>query len=162
VSESICDAEVVIACCGNPLFGDNGFATSLVPVLKQKLNGATRLKVVDFGRGYFLFGILECKKLVLVDSIEFGGAPGELKKLSIDDVDENRYADHQGWQTSTPLNDLKERCDVTIIACQPKSCKQIEFGLTEEVSGSIPKAIELIQKEVEDFYEPVLEEREKI
>jgi len=162
VSESICDAEVVIACCGNPLFGDNGFATSLVPVLKQKLNGATRLKVVDFGRGYFLFGILECKKLVLIDSIEFGGAPGELKKLSIDDVDENRYADHQGWQTSTPLNDLKERCDVTIIACQPKSCKQIEFGLTEEVSGSIPKAIELIQKEVEDFYEPVLEEREKI
>ena len=162
MSESICDAEVVIACCGNPLFGDNGFATSLVPVLKQKLNGATRLKVVDFGRGYFLFGILECKKLVLIDSIEFGGAPGELKKLSIDDVDENRYADHQGWQTSTPLNDLKERCDVTIIACQPKSCKQIEFGLTEEVSGSIPKAIELIQKEVEDFYEPVLEEREKI
>jgi coenzyme F420 hydrogenase subunit delta len=161
VSESICDAEVVVACCGNPLFGDNGFATSLVPVLKQKLNGATRLKVVDFGRGYFLFGILECKKLVLVDSIDFGGAPGELKKLSIDDVDENRYADHQGWQTSTPLNDLKERCDVTIIACQPKSCKQIEFGLTEEVSGSIPKAIELIQKEVEDFYEPVLEEREK-
>ena len=162
MSESICDAEVVIACCGNPLFGDNGFATSLVPVLKQKLNGATRLKVVDFGRGYFLFGILECKKLVLVDSIDFGGAPGELKKLSIDDVDENRYADHQGWQTSTPLNDLKERCNVTIIACQPKSCKQIEFGLTEEVSGSIPKAIELIQKEVEDFYEPVLEEREKI
>ncbi len=162
MSESICDAEVVVACCGNPLFGDNGFATSLVPVLKQKLNGATRLKVVDFGRGYFLFGILECKKLVLVDSIDFGGAPGELKKLSIDDVDENRYADHQGWQTSTPLNDLKERCDVTIIACQPKSCKQIEFGLTEEVSGSIPKAIELIQKEVEDFYEPVLEEREKI
>jgi coenzyme F420 hydrogenase subunit delta len=162
VSESICDAEVVIACCGNPLFGDNGFATSLVPVLKQKLNGATRLKVVDFGRGYFLFGILECKKLVLVDSIDFGGAPGELKKLSIDDVDENRYADHQGWQTSMPLNDLKERCDVTIIACQPKSCKQIEFGLTEEVSGSIPKAIELIQKEVEDFYEPVLEEREEI
>ncbi len=161
MSESICDAEVVVACCGNPLFGDNGFATSLVPVLKQKLNGATRLKVVDFGRGYFLFGILECKKLVLVDSIDFGGAPGELKKLSIDDVDENRYADHQGWQTSTPLNDLKERCDVTIIACQPKSCKQIEFGLTEEVSGSIPKAIELIQKEVEDFYEPVLEEREK-
>jgi hydrogenase maturation protease len=162
VSESICDAEVVIACCGNPLFGDNGFATSLVPVLKQKLNGATRLKVVDFGRGYFLFGILECKKLVLVDSIDFGGAPGELKKLSIDDVDENRYADHQGWQTSTPLNDLKERCDVTIIACQPKSWKQIEFGLTEEVSGSIPNAMELIQKEVEDFYEPVLEEREEI
>ncbi|MGZ8898379.1 MAG: hydrogenase maturation protease [Halobacteriota archaeon] len=162
MSESICDAEVVIACCGNPLYGDNGFATSLVPVLKQKLNGATRLKAVDFGRGYFLFGILECKKLVLVDSIDFGGAPGELKKLSIDDVDENRYADHQGWQTSLPLNDLKERCDVTIIACQPKSWKQIEFGLTEEVNGSIPKAIELIQKEVEDFYEPVLEEREKI
>ncbi|MGZ8879412.1 MAG: hydrogenase maturation protease [Halobacteriota archaeon] len=162
MSESICDVEAVIACCGNPLYGDNGFATCLVPVLKQTLNGAKRLKVVDVGRGYFLFGILECKKLVLVDSIDFGGAPGELKKLSIDDVDENRYADHQCWQTSTPLNDLKERCDVTIIACQPKSWKQIEFGLTEEVSGSIPIAMELIQKEVEDFYEPVLEEREEI
>jgi len=151
VSESICDAEAVIACCGNPLYGDNGFATSLVPVLKQKLNAATRLKVVDIGRGYFLFGIFECKKLVLVDSIDFGGAPGELKKLSIDDVDENRYADHQCRQTSTPLNDLKERCDVTIIACQPKRHTQIEFGLTEEVKGSIPDAMELIQKEIEEY-----------
>jgi coenzyme F420 hydrogenase subunit delta len=161
VSESICDAEAVIACCGNPLYGDNGFGTSLVPFLKQSLHGATRLKVVDVGRGYFLFGILGCKKLVLVDSIDFGGTPGELKKLSTDDVDENRYADHQCWQTSRPLNDLKERCDVVIIACQPKNWKQIEFGLTEEVSGSIPNAMELIRKQVEDFYDPVLEEREE-
>jgi coenzyme F420 hydrogenase subunit delta len=151
VSESICDAEAVIACCGNPLYGDNGFATALYPVLKQRLNRTARLKVVDVGRGYFLFSILGCRKLVLVDSIDFGGAPGELKKLSLDEVDESRYADHQCWQTSTPLNDLKERCDVTIIACQPKSNAQIEFGLTEEVKGSIPDATELIQKEVEEF-----------
>ncbi|MGZ5561838.1 MAG: hydrogenase maturation protease [Halobacteriota archaeon] len=161
MSESICDAETVIACCGNPLYGDNGFGTSLVPFLKESLHGATRLKVIDVGRGYFLFGILGCKKLVLVDSIDFGGTPGELKKLSTDDVDENRYADHQCWQTSRPLNDLKERCDVVIIACQPKNWKQIEFGLTEEVSGSISNAMELIRKEVEDFYDPVLEEREE-
>jgi coenzyme F420 hydrogenase subunit delta len=151
VSESICDAEAIVACCGNPLYGDNGFGTALTPVLKEIFNGATRLKVVDVGRGYFLFGILECKKLVLVDSIDFGGFPGELKKLSISEVDESRYADHQCWQTSTPLNDLKERCDVVIIACQPKSWEQIEFGLTEEVKGSIPDATELIRKEVEEF-----------
>jgi len=151
VSESICDADVVIACCGNPLFGDNGFATALFPVLKQSLNGEPRLKVADIGRGYFLFSILGCKKLVLVDSIDFGGTPGELKKFSIDEIEESRYVDHQCWQTSTPLNDLKERCDVTIIACQPKSHTQIEFGLTEEVKGSIPDATELIEKEVEEF-----------
>ena len=151
MSDSICDAEAIIACCGNPLYGDNGFATALYSVLKQRLNRAARLKVVDVGRGYFLFGILGCKKLVLVDSIDFGGAPGELKKLSMDDIDESRYVDHQCWQTSTPLSDLKERCDVTVIACQPKSCKQIEFGLTEEVKGSIPDATEIIQKEVEEF-----------
>jgi coenzyme F420 hydrogenase subunit delta len=151
VSESICDAEAIIACCGNPLFGDNGFATALFPVLKKKLNRAGRLKIVDIGRGYYLFSILGCRKLVLVDSIDFGGAPGELKKLSLHEVDESRYSDHQCWQTSTPLNDLKERCDVIIIACQPKSNAQIEFGLTEEVKGSIPDAMELIQKEVEEF-----------
>jgi coenzyme F420 hydrogenase subunit delta len=151
VSDSICDAEAIIACCGNPLYGDNGFATALVPELKQTLNGARRLKIVDVGRGYFLFSILECKKLVLVDSIDFGGAPGELRKLSTDDVDRNRYADHQCWQTSTPLDDLEERCEVVIVACQPKSHTQIEFGLTEEVKGSIPDAMELIQKEVEEY-----------
>ena len=151
MSESICDAEAVIACCGNPLYGDNGFATSLVPVLKQTLNGAKRLKVVDVGRGYFLFSILGCQKLVLVDSIDFGGAPGELRKFSTDDVDKNRYADHQCWQTSTPLDELEERCEVVIVACQPKSYKQIEFGLTDEVSGSIPNAMELIQQEVEEY-----------
>ena len=151
MSDSICDAEAIIACCGNPLYGDNGFATTLVPVLKETLNGAQRLKIVDVGRGYNLFSILGCKKLVLVDSIDFGGAPGELRKLSTDDVDRNRYADHQCWQTSTPLDDLEERCEVVIVACQPKSYKQIEFGLTEEVKGSIPNATELIRKEVEEF-----------
>jgi len=151
VNESICDAEALVACCGNPLYGDNGFGTALVPVLKQTLDGATRVKVADIGRGYFLFGILECTKLVLVDSIDFGGSPGELKKLSTADVDEERYADHQCWQTSTPLNDLEARCDVIIVACQPKSWKQIEFGLTDEVKGSIPVATELIRKEVEEF-----------
>ena len=151
MNDSICDAEAIIACCGNPLYGDNGFATALVPLLKHRLNSTPRLKIVDVGRGYFLFGIFECKKLVLVDSIDFGGAPGELRKLSTDDVDRNRYADHQCWQTSTPLDELEERCEVVIVACQPKSYKQIEFGLTEEVKGSIPNATELIRKEVEEF-----------
>ncbi len=151
MSDSICDAEVVIACCGNPLYGDNGFGPTLVPLLKQKLNGSQRLKVVDIGRGYFLFGILECKKLILVDSIDFGGVPGDLKKLSIDEIDADNYVDHQCWKTSTPLQDLNERSDITVIACQPKSNQQIEFGLTDEVKRSIPHAIELIQKEVEEY-----------
>jgi coenzyme F420 hydrogenase subunit delta len=151
VSNSICDAEVVIACCGNPLYGDNGFGTALVQLLKQKLNGSQRVKVVDVGRGYFLFGILECKKLILVDSIDFGGVPGDLKKLSMDEIDADNYVDHQCWTTSKPLQDLSERSDIVIIACQPKSCEQIEFGLTEEVERSLPTAIELIQKEIEEY-----------
>ena len=151
MNDSICDAEAVIACCGNPLFGDNGFATALVPELKQALNGSRHVKVVDVGRGYFVFGILECKKLVLVDSIDFGGVPGELKWLTLDDVDEDRYADHQCWQVSRPLGELKERCDITILACQPRSWEQIEVGMTEDVKRSIPNAIELVQKEVEEF-----------
>lgn len=151
MSNSICDAEVVIACCGNPLYGDNGFGTALVQLLKQKLNGSQRLKVVDVGRGYFLFGILECKKLILVDSIDFGGVPGDLKKLSMDEIDADNYVDHQCWTTSKPLQDLSERSDIVIIACQPKSCEQIEFGLTEEVERSLPTAIELIQKEIEEY-----------
>lgn len=151
MSDSICDAEVVIACCGNPLYGDNGFGTALVPLLKQRLNGSQRLKVVDIGRAYFLFGILECKKLILVDAIDFGGAPGDLKKLSVDEIDANNYVDHQCWKTSKPLQDLNERSDIAVIACQPKSCKQIEFGLTEEVERSLPDAIELIQKEIEEY-----------
>ena len=151
MNDSICDAEAIIACCGNPLYGDNGFATALVTVLKQTLHGAQRLKIVDVGRGYYLFSILGCKKLVLVDSIDFGGAPGELRKLSIDDVDRSRYADHQCWRTSTPLNELEGRCEIVIVACQPKSCEQIEFGLTEEVKGSITNATELIRKEVEEY-----------
>ncbi len=151
MSDSICDAEAIIACCGNPLYGDNGFATALVPELKKMLNGSGHLKVVDVGRGYFVFGILECKRLVLVDSIDFGGTPGQLKWLTLDAIDPDRYADHQCWQTSWPLNELKKRCDITILACQPKSWEQIEFGMTEEVKQSIPDAVTLIQKEVEEF-----------
>ncbi len=151
MSDSICDAEAVIACCGNPLYGDNGFAIALVPELKKMLNGSHRLKVVDVGRGYFVFGILECKKLVLVDAIDFGGIPGQLKWLTLDAIDQDRYADHQCWQTSWPLNELKERCDIALLACQPKRWEQIEVGMTAEVKQSIPEAVTLIHKEVEEF-----------
>ncbi len=151
MSDSICDAEAIIACCGNPLYGDNGFAIALVPELKKVLNGSDRLKVVDVGRGYFVFGILECKKLVLVDAIDFGGTPGQLKWLALDAIDQDRYADHQCWQTSWPLNELKGHCDITLLACQPKSWEQIEVGMTEEVKQSIPEAVTLIHKEVEEF-----------
>ncbi|WP_243669888.1 coenzyme F420-reducing hydrogenase, FrhD protein [Methanoculleus chikugoensis] len=149
--------EIVIAGCGNPLFGDDGFGPAVVEEL-QKLQLPDNVKVIDAGLGapHFLFTLMEdaevpVRKLIIIDIADFGANPGDVTKLRPEDLPPGTYRDAHSWDLSEPLQRLKDVIDITVIGCQPKRVASHEFelgGLTEEVEGAIPKTVRIVLEEI--------------
>lgn len=144
--------EIVVAGCGNPLFGDDGFGPAVVEELK-KLQLPDNVKVIDAGLGgpHFLFTLMgdaeePVKKLIIVDCADFGGNPGDVTLISPDDLPPGSYRDAHSWDLAEPLQRLKHNIEITIVGCQPSRVMSHEFeiGLTEEVEGAIPKTVRTV------------------
>ncbi|HNQ30039.1 MAG TPA: coenzyme F420-reducing hydrogenase, FrhD protein [Deltaproteobacteria bacterium] len=139
--------EIVIAGCGNPLFADDGFGPAVVEEL-LRLDLPDNIKAVDAGLGgpHFIFTLLDTevtRKLIIVDTVDFGGNPGELVRLKVEDLPPGSYRDAHSWDLTEPLHRLKDSMEIAVIGCQPKhvSAPEFEMGLSDEVSGAIPRAV---------------------
>ncbi len=147
-------SEIVVAGCGNPLYADDGFGPAVVEKLKA-LELPVNISVVDAGLGgpHFIFTLLSpesTKALIIIDIADFGGEPGELRWLSVDDLPEGSYRDAHSWDLTEPLQCIKEDIRVRILVCQKKyvSAPEMVIGITEEVQKAIPIAVSEILKEI--------------
>jgi coenzyme F420 hydrogenase subunit delta len=146
--------EIVVAGCGNPLYADDGFGTAVVESL-QGLELPEKVKVVDAGLGgpHFVFTLLNpesTKKLIIVDIADFGGEPGELRWLAVDELPVGSYRDAHSWDLTEPLQRIKDEIEIRVLACQKKyvSAPEMIIGITEEVQKAIPGAVSEILKEI--------------
>lgn len=146
--------EIVIAGCGNMLFGDDGYGPAVVEKLLE-LELPDNVKAVDVGLGgpHFCFNMLEngvTRKLIIIDIVDFGAVPGTLTRLRVEDLPPGSYRDAHSWALTEPLNRLKDRVDITIIGCQPKSvpAPDVEIGISAEVEEAIPLTIQVVLKEI--------------
>lgn len=151
------NAETLVVGCGNILFKDDGFGPEVVKELKEYFEENSlpaNTMIVDGGTGasYHLFTFPEkCwKKVIVLDSIEFGGKPGEVKVLTPDEVPWGRYENPHARPGEHLLKELENQCEVKIVACQPKEVPKIDIdmGLTAPVKEAIPNAINIILKEI--------------
>lgn len=144
--------EIVVVGCGNPLFGDDGFGPAVIEEL-QKLQLPDNVKVIDAGLGapHFIFTLLDeetTRKLVIIDIADFGAEPGNVIILPLEAIPPGTYRDIHSWDLTEPLHRLKDRIEIMIIGCQPKSMAEFEMGLTEEVRRAIPKTVQIVLKEI--------------
>ena len=100
-------SEIVVAGCGNPLYADDGFGPAVVESLKD-LELPENVTVVDAGLGgpHFVFTLLNpesTKTLIIVDIADFGGEPGELRWLAVDELPVGSYRDAHSWDLTEPL-----------------------------------------------------------
>ena len=145
--------EIVVCGCGNPLYADDGFGPAVVEEIKEKYSDLipANVKVIDAGLGapHFLFNLVgdvdevSVKKIIIIDIADFGGEPGQLALLDVNDLPPGTYRDVHSWDLTESLHRLKSTIDIMIIGCQPKRVTDPEFeiGLTDEVEAAIPKAI---------------------
>jgi len=139
--------EIVIAGCGNPLFADDGFGPAVVEEL-LRLDLPDNIKAVDAGLGgpHFIFTLLDpevTRKLIVIDTVNFGGEPGDLVRLTVEDLPPGSYRDAHSWDLTEPLHRLKDKMEITVIGCQPRrvSAPEFEMGLSDEVQKAIPRAV---------------------
>ena len=153
------DVENLVVGCGNVLFQDDGFGPYVIKTIKEKY-----FKDKDFpeeddfiaagtSATYYVFSLPseKWKKLVIVDVVDFNAEPGTLRFFSPFEMPKGKYENAHNWAVEEPLQDLANQgIDVVIVGCQPKeiSAPDIVMGLTEPVENAIPKAIDMIFKEI--------------
>ncbi|MCL2686934.1 MAG: coenzyme F420-reducing hydrogenase, FrhD protein [Methanobrevibacter sp.] len=152
------DAETLVVGCGNILFKDDGFGPEVIRALEDYFKDKEMPNdtlFIDAGTSatYHLFTLPEesWKKLIVVDVVDFDSEPGTLKIFSPYEMKRGKYENAHIAPVEEPLHDLAEQgIDIVIIGCKPKeiSAPDVDVGLTEPIKNAIPKAIEMIIKEI--------------
>ncbi len=155
-----CRKKVLIAGCGNILFGDDGFGPEVVEYLTNHYGIPENICLLDVGTGIrkILFTIslseVQPEVIVIIDAVDKGREPGEIFEISLDEIPKEKIDDFSIHQvpSSNLLKELQDLCSVKIrvIACQVKTIPEtIQSGLSEPVKKAVPL---MAQKIVEEFY----------
>ena len=129
---------------GNPLFGDDGFGIEAVRRLKGRPELAG-VEVLDGGTaGIYLLPALEGRsRVILIDAVNFGGAPGEIIRLRNGEIPRGlamKLSEHQVTVKEVlALLELLEAKpdDVLLIGVQPEHLR-----FSEPLSGAVRAALD--------------------
>jgi coenzyme F420 hydrogenase subunit delta len=151
-----CSKDVVVLCCGNMLFGDDGFG----PAVAEKLSAACDIPewavVIDAGtavRGLLFDMILSERRprlVVVVDAVDLDREPGTVFEILLDEIPRSRASEFSLHQapTSNLLRELQKIADVrvAIIVCQVKSIPEEMTGkISPEVAAAVGRAASLVE-----------------
>lgn len=164
-----CAKDVVVLCCGNVLFGDDGFG----PAVAERINTSEIVPdwavVIDAGTAVrkFLFDMIlsdQRPRLVVVvdavdlrvdgvDTVDLGHKPGEVFEIPLSEIPRAKVSEcslHQA-PTSNLLQELQkvEGVRVAVIACQVAS---IPKEMTENISSVVRVAIDRAARLITDSY----------
>lgn len=143
--------KICVLGVGNPLLGDDGFGIEVVKKLKNEIGESPDIEIIDGGSlGIYLLPYLEDKThLIVVDIINFGGKPGEIVKLKLDEIPAFlglKVSEHQitFHEVIALMNFLEVKpVEGLLIGVQPK---RSEWG--EKISNEVEEAIDIVVSEV--------------
>jgi len=149
--------ECVVIGIGNPLLGDDGFGIEVAKALR-KLNLGSRVLV--FERHTMDISVLEsakgASKLVIVDAVKSGRPPGSVLKFIAgaprSPVLRVPMSHEQDLQDILALaREIGMRLPATVVVgIEPADCTAGN-GLSAEVRGALPHALEEVKDEVKEY-----------
>ncbi len=153
-----CRKKILIAGCGNKLFGDDGFGPEIVDYLTDHYSIPENICLLDVGTGIrkilFTISLSEPrpKEIVVIDAVDKGRKPGEIFDISIDEIPAEKIDDFSIHQvpSSNLLKELQDLCSVKvrIMACQIKTIPEtMQSGLSEPVKKAVPLMAKRITEE---------------
>jgi len=155
-----CRKEILIAGCGNMLFGDDGFGPEVVVYLLDHYSIPDNVCLLDVGTGIrkilFTLTLSEArpKVIVVIDAVDKGRKPGEVFEISLEEVPEVKIDDFSMHQvpSSNLLKELQDFCsvEVRVMACQIESIPEtMQSGLSEPLRKAVPL---MAQRIAEEFF----------
>ncbi len=153
-----CRQPVLILGCGNIFFGDDAFGCAVVDYIESHGGAPASVCLLDAGTGVrnLLFTLtlspMKPRRLLILDAVDVGRAPGELFELDPAEIPAVKIDDFSMHQmpTSNLLRELQEQCDleVRILACQTGELpEQVAPGLSPPVQRAVAEAAEWIASE---------------
>jgi coenzyme F420 hydrogenase subunit delta len=153
-----CQKEILIAGCGNKLFGDDGFGPEVVEYLLSHYNIPDNICLLDVGTAIrkILFTISlsgpRPKVIVIIDAVDKGRKPGEIFEITLDEIPREKIDDFSIHQvpSSNLLKELQDFCSVKVrvMACQIKTIPEtMQSGLSKPVKKAVPLMAQRIVKE---------------
>ncbi len=148
--KNVSPLKITILGVGNELLSDEGVGVHVAKRL-MKMNLPPNIEVVEGGTdGFGLLNIItDTDRLIVVDSVKGGSAPGTLYKFDVDDVP----ATPDIFKTSVHQISILEVIHLsgligktphtTVIGVEPESLTS-GMELSAEVKSKIPRIIELI------------------
>jgi coenzyme F420 hydrogenase subunit delta len=153
-----CSKPTLVLGCGNTLFGDDGFGCAVIDHIQDRYVVPDDVCLCDTGTGVrkLLFTLclspVRPARIVIVDAIDAGRAPGEVFEINPADIPVAKQDDFSLHQlpTSNLLRELQHTCavEVRVLACQTGPLpEQVQQGLSEAVSSAVPRAAEWLVRE---------------
>jgi coenzyme F420 hydrogenase subunit delta len=153
-----CQKEILIAGCGNKLFGDDGFGPEVVEYLLENYAIPDNICLLDVGTAIrrILFTITlsepRPKVIVIIDAVDKGRMPGEIFEISLAEIPLEKTDDFSMHQapSSNLLKELQDACGVKVrvLACQIESIPEaMREGLSEPLQKAVPLLAQRIAAE---------------
>ena len=152
-----CTADTLILCCGNRLFGDDGFGPAVAERLLELYSIPDHVYVADAGTGARKLLFTLClstdrpRRIVLVDAVDKQIAGGEIFEIDLEEIPPQKIDDFSLHQvpSSNLLHDLKQAgIEVRVLVCQTEYIPDhIEPGLSEKVSAAVLRMCAQVARE---------------
>ena len=145
--------RTLIAGFGNELRGDDGFGITVLHRLRNlqfERPGVTLLEVGTAGIRLAQELLDPYDRLIIVDAIARGGAPGTVYTLAVDDVDATGQVDMHVAVPSRALAITKALGglprEVWIVGCEPGEVDELTTEMTPAVRGAIDTVVGHVQR----------------
>jgi hydrogenase maturation protease len=157
-------ADVLVLGIGNVLWADEGFGVRAVEALHRRWEMPANVSVVDGGTQgvYLLDHVCSAERVVVLDAIDFGFAPGTLHVFRDGEVPEGSATAmslHQAtFQELLSLARVRDRfpARITLIGVQPAVLDDLGGSLSAPVRARLDEAVELAVAELRSWgVEPV-------
>jgi hydrogenase maturation protease len=150
--------DVTVLGIGNLLWADEGFGVRCVERFHRRYEPAEGVRVLDGGtQGLYLVDVVtSTERLLVFDAVDYGLAPGTLRRVAGDDVPRfmgaKKMSLHQtGFQDVLAAADLLGGYppQVVLIGVQPSELDDWGGGLTDVVAARLDEAVDLGAAELE-------------
>ena len=144
--------RTVVAGFGNVLRGDDGFGVEVVRRLQEDGSAPIGTVCLEVGTGGLALAqelLTPCDRLVIVDAMTRGGAPGDVYVLRVENVDTLRSVDmHMAvparvLELAQALGSLPR--EVYMVGCEPASVDELLMELSVPVQKAVDSALRDVQ-----------------
>jgi hydrogenase maturation protease len=144
--------RIVVLGIGNVLWADEGFGVRAVQALQARFAFAPHVELVDGGtQGLYLLPLVQsARRLLILDAVDYGLAPGTLKLVASDEVPRflgaRKMSLHQtGFQEVLMLAQMTSTYpdEVLLVGCQPEELEDYGGSLRPRVKAALEEALSL-------------------